>query len=401
MLDGVDDRCDDPGAASAAGVAFLNPDGTIGLGVTSVFPGGTPMHLEATMDIRSLSGTWRDSAGNSGAIVFTPSGTSAGGTALPVAPWVSVLPGSITAIHLANGAVGAAAIAPNAITGANVVNGSLTRDDLAPGTIGTPELTPNSVSGTHIIDGTITAADLATASVGAAELAPNAVVSSIANGTITGLHLAANSVTSDKVVDGSLTGADILNGSITAADLAAISITGAVVSDNSLTGADILNGSLTGVDLAGNSVTSAHVVDASLTSADILDAPKATAPVENNGAVPLPSGFDTVVSTVTVVAPAAGRVILNASGSFGFENAVTIDSVVCSFSTGLTIPVAAPNTARAAERNGADFFYVPFGGTRTFNVAPGSSTFRLVCNAQGTAVSVWNPVLTAQFIAGS
>ncbi len=138
-LDGTDDRCAAAQTASARGMAFLNPNGTIGFGITMVQPGGVPVHLEATINLPTLNGTWRDSSGASGSFVLTP-GAGIGGPPRLVAAG-GVPPASITAIQLATGAVGASAIAPNSInsghianatvTGADVLDGSLTRADLA------------------------------------------------------------------------------------------------------------------------------------------------------------------------------------------------------------------------------------------------------------------------------
>lgn len=108
-LDGIDDQCGAATQASVVGLAFQNPSGSIGLGFTIVTsPGGTPLHLDATVSLPGASGTWRDSAGNTGAFALTagaavpgsprpvprasfPGGLSAGNTAIvnvgtPVAP---------------------------------------------------------------------------------------------------------------------------------------------------------------------------------------------------------------------------------------------------------------------------------------------------------------------------
>ncbi len=82
-LDGTDDRCAAQEAASVVGIAFLNVNGSIGFGLTTVLPSGTPVHTQATIAFPALNGTWRDSAGNSGSIVFTP-GSSIGGPRRPV-----------------------------------------------------------------------------------------------------------------------------------------------------------------------------------------------------------------------------------------------------------------------------------------------------------------------------
>jgi hypothetical protein len=137
-LDGTDDRCGAEQAASVTGIAFQNATGLIGFGLTTVLPHGIPVHTEARIVLATLSGDWRDSAGNSGAFIYTP-GAGTGGTERPVSA-SGVPPGSITMLQMAPGAVGSAQIAPgavgsaqiaaNAVTGARVADASLTRADI-------------------------------------------------------------------------------------------------------------------------------------------------------------------------------------------------------------------------------------------------------------------------------
>jgi hypothetical protein len=127
-LDGTDDRCAATQAASVVGIAFLNPSGSVGFGLTVVLPNGTPIHIEATVTVSSLNGTWRDSAGNSGTFIFTP-GAGIGGSPRPV-PAGGIAPLSITAVHLAPAAVGAVQLADNAVSGSHIVDGSITAADL-------------------------------------------------------------------------------------------------------------------------------------------------------------------------------------------------------------------------------------------------------------------------------
>src|SRR5262245_48663384 len=62
-LEGTDDQCGATTIAAATGLAFFNPNGTIGFGLTIVAtPGGAPVTLDATISASTLSGTWRDSA---------------------------------------------------------------------------------------------------------------------------------------------------------------------------------------------------------------------------------------------------------------------------------------------------------------------------------------------------
>lgn len=120
-LDGTDDRCGADQAASVVGIAYFTPLGLVGFGLTSVHPGGTAVHTEATISIASLGGTWRDSVDNSGSFVFTP-GAGIGGSPRPI-PVGGIAAASITNTHLAN----------NAVTGANIVDASITSADISDG----------------------------------------------------------------------------------------------------------------------------------------------------------------------------------------------------------------------------------------------------------------------------
>lgn len=83
-LDGVDDQCGAAKVAAVDGTAFLNPDGSVGLGFAVVpSPTGVAVMVDATIDVASLSGTWRDSAGNTGTFRFAPTGGT-GGNPRPV-----------------------------------------------------------------------------------------------------------------------------------------------------------------------------------------------------------------------------------------------------------------------------------------------------------------------------
>ena len=70
-LDGFDDQCGAGQRAPLVRTATPNPDGTIGFGLHIVtVPGGVPVSVDARIGLASLSGTWSDSAGNSGALAF-------------------------------------------------------------------------------------------------------------------------------------------------------------------------------------------------------------------------------------------------------------------------------------------------------------------------------------------
>ena len=112
-LDGTDDLCGAAQKASANGLAFQNPDGTIGFGLTVVTPpGGEAVHIKATINLVTLGGTWSDSNGNTGTFVFTP-GAGVGGAARPGAPAPVPSPTRVSfAYDLAPGATSAPITVP-------------------------------------------------------------------------------------------------------------------------------------------------------------------------------------------------------------------------------------------------------------------------------------------------
>ena len=122
-IDGTDDQCGAARRASVVGLAFPNPDGTVGFGLTTVTtPGGTPVHLDARISIAALSGPWTDSAGNGGTFTFRTGGAT-GGSPRPV-PAGGIAPGTITATQLAPGSVTSVQLAPGAIAGAAAAFGT-------------------------------------------------------------------------------------------------------------------------------------------------------------------------------------------------------------------------------------------------------------------------------------
>ncbi len=101
QLDGTEDRCGGSERSSVRGLAFLNPDGSIGFGLTIVQPTGHHVAVAANISLTTLGGVWRaDGGGLFGHFVFTP-GTGTGGTPLPLLPQTA-----ITSIQAGTGLTG-------------------------------------------------------------------------------------------------------------------------------------------------------------------------------------------------------------------------------------------------------------------------------------------------------
>ena len=98
-LEGYDDQCSGRHAA-VIGMAVPNLDGSVGFGLNVVATAGDlPLNLNVSFDASTLGGTWYDTAGNSGTLIFSPS--TASGNPRPAATLLidgsDVLDGSIGA----------------------------------------------------------------------------------------------------------------------------------------------------------------------------------------------------------------------------------------------------------------------------------------------------------------
>ena len=102
----------------------------------------------------------------------------------------------------------------------------------------------------------------------------------------------------------------------------------------------------------------------------------------------------TTVRSIDITAPAAGRVIVNASGYFTMDG-VGSKAGRCSITTGTTLNYNYLLFARIEEDG---YTCIPFAGTRGFIVSAGTTTFRLVCNRLQGTVSVVDTNLTAIWV---
>jgi hypothetical protein len=75
-LEGFDDQCGGP-RAPVIGMAVPNTDGSIGFGLNIVATSdNVPLNLSVSFNPSTFGGTWTDTAGGSGALVFNPAGVS-------------------------------------------------------------------------------------------------------------------------------------------------------------------------------------------------------------------------------------------------------------------------------------------------------------------------------------
>jgi hypothetical protein len=110
QLDGTDDMCGTGPRASVRGLAFLNPDGSIGFGLTIVQASGRTVPVGASISLATLGGSWQAAGGTYfGNFVFTP-GAGTGGSPLPA------VAGGITDIVAGAGLSGGGSTSPVALS---------------------------------------------------------------------------------------------------------------------------------------------------------------------------------------------------------------------------------------------------------------------------------------------
>jgi hypothetical protein len=87
VLDGFDEQCGGNPRQPVRGVAVPQVTGSVTLGLYVVMqPGGALVTIDAGISPTSLSGNWRDSAGNSGAFTFNPTSGGGGPRTGPIEP---------------------------------------------------------------------------------------------------------------------------------------------------------------------------------------------------------------------------------------------------------------------------------------------------------------------------
>jgi hypothetical protein len=121
LLTGSDNQCG-ANAAPVMGVAALKPDGTIGIGLTIMDPGGRPAQIDATVNLGNVSGPWRDVDGNSGFFAFNPG--AAAGAPRPAARAL------VVAGQLTPGAVTRTTLAPDVFAGSGAASTAARSDHL-------------------------------------------------------------------------------------------------------------------------------------------------------------------------------------------------------------------------------------------------------------------------------
>lgn len=104
------------------------------------------------------------------------------------------------------------------------------------------------------------------------------------------------------------------------------------------------------------------------------------------------TNVDTIFESVTISAPSAGLVMVNASGYFGFDNSG--GQLSCSITTGSAVETSNEFTT---EGDGTSNL-LSFGATRGFEVSAGTTTFNLVCEETAPNSSVRTTNMTALYV---
>lgn len=79
LLNGFEAQCGGNPNLPAWGVAVPQPNGSVILGITTIFDQGNGLHTRATINLTDFSGGWIDNANQSGSFTFNPGPITSGG----------------------------------------------------------------------------------------------------------------------------------------------------------------------------------------------------------------------------------------------------------------------------------------------------------------------------------
>jgi hypothetical protein len=162
-------------------------------------------------------------------------------------------------------------------------------------------------------------------------------------------------------------------------------------------------GSVTAAQLAPAAVTTTNLADGSVTPQKLAVGLPKLSWSGLTSSTTIQNGATVIVRTVTMAIPAAGRVMVNASGLFDLLSSDVIvgNSVAqyiwCSISTGTAVEAA---HYMYAQTLGPNYLRnVPFAGTRVYDVTAGTFKVNLVCTATDNDLDDPNSIQTAQLTA--
>ena len=157
-------------------------------------------------------------------------------------------------------------------------------------------------------------------------------------------------------------------------------------------------GSITAAQLAPGAVTTANIADGSVTPQKLAAGLPKLSWSGLTVATSLPINTNVVVRSVTMTIPAAGQVMVNASGLMDLATGSGFtQSTWCSISTGIAVETAHYMFARTS--GATSLANMPFAGTRVYAVTPGTFTVNLVCYATRNVLTFPASVQTAQLTA--
>lgn len=133
--------------------------------------------------------------------------------------WITIGPpgvDSITAVHIAAGAIGASELADNAVDTAAIQNDAVTSDKIAANAVGSSEIATNAVGADELADNSVDSPAIVAGAVTETKIGAGAVTATkIGTDAVLTSHIAPNAVGASELADSSVDGAAIQGGVIT------------------------------------------------------------------------------------------------------------------------------------------------------------------------------------------
>ena len=201
------------------------------------------------------------------------------------------------------------------------------------------------------------------------------------------------------ICSGCVNPGDIANGAVQRPKIANFAVNGQKLSGSAVTTSKLATGAVARAKIRNNAVDGSKIQNGTVAGADLAPSAKpagvdfVTAATSSSVAL---ATADAIIASVTITAPAAGVVIVNANGWFNLKNSVS-NHARCSVTTGGFVQTA--TAIRARFPTFISDLFVPMARTRVFPLAgPGSVTYNLVCDKVVGNIDINDATMSAIYV---
>lgn len=249
-----------------------------------------------------------------------------------------ILPNAITAVEIANSAIGSTKIADGAVETAKIANAAIAAAKLADGAVGSTKLADSAVTSAKINDAAIATAKIADNAITTVKINDAAITAGkIVDGAIGEVKIASSAISTVKIADGAIATAKIADGAIGEVKIASSAVTTAKIADGAIAVAKIGDGAVSTAKIADAAIAEAKLASSAVTGVKIADAAVAEAKLASEAV----TGAKIAASAVTAAKIAADAVTADKIAA----NSVTAGKIAANSVTASKLAIVAAGMA--------------------------------------------------------